>query len=76
VGAEGVLINRTHSYKDIFMAVNPAEKCLFDAVDGSRTIDDILKRTVGAERCDREITRNFFQRLWWHDQVVFDASKN
>jgi 2-polyprenyl-3-methyl-5-hydroxy-6-metoxy-1,4-benzoquinol methylase len=76
VGAEAVLINRTHSYKDIFMAVNPVEKCLFDSVDGNRTIDDILERTVGPERCDREITRNFFERLWWHDQVVFDASQN
>jgi hypothetical protein len=77
VGAEAVLINRTHSYKDIFMAVNPAEKCLFDSVNGNLTINDILKRTVGSpERSDREIARNFFERLWWHDQVVFDASQN
>jgi SAM-dependent methyltransferase len=76
-GAEAVLINRTHSYKDIFMAVNSAEKRLFDAVDGNRTIDDILERTVRSpERSDREIARNFFERLWWHDQVVFDASQN
>ncbi len=76
-GAEAVLINRTHSYRDIFMAVNPAEKRLFDAVDGNRTIDDILKRTVTSpERSDREMARTFFERLWWHDQVVFDASQN
>jgi hypothetical protein len=76
-GAEAVLINRTHTYKDIFMAVNPAEKRLFDAVDGNRTINDILKRTVTTpERSDREMARTFFERLWWHDQVVFDASKN
>jgi len=76
-GAEAVLINRTHSYRDIFMAVNPAEKRLFDAVDGNRTIDDILKRTVKSpERSDWEMARTFFERLWWHDQVVFDASQN
>jgi hypothetical protein len=76
-GAEAVLINRTHSYRDVFMAVDPAEKRLFDAVDGISTIDDILKRTVTSPgRSDREVTRNFFERLWWHDQVVFDASQN
>src|SRR5258708_14698918 len=63
-GAEAVLINRTHNYRDIFMAVNPAEKRLFDAVDGNRTIDDILKRMVTSpERCDREMARTFFERL-------------
>jgi hypothetical protein len=77
VGADAVLINRTHSYRDIFLAITPAEKRLFDAVDGNRTIDDILKRTVRSpERSDQEIARNFFERLWWHDQVVFDASQN
>jgi SAM-dependent methyltransferase len=76
VGAEAVLINRTHSYRDIFMAVDQAEKQLFDAVDGTRTIDQIIKRTVTShERSERE-ARTFFERLWWHDQVVFDASQN
>ena len=78
VGAEAVLINRTHSYRDIFMAVNPAEKRLFDAVDGNRTIGDILKRTVktSPEPSHEEMARTLFERLWWHDQVVFDASQN
>jgi SAM-dependent methyltransferase len=72
LGAAAVLINRTHSCRDIFLAINPAEKCLFDAVDGSRTISDILMRAVS----DQKMARKFFERLWWHDQVVFDASKN
>jgi SAM-dependent methyltransferase len=78
VGAEAVLINRTHSYRDIFMAVKPAEKRLFDAVDGNRTIGDILKRTVktSPEPSHEEMARTLFERLWWHDQVVFDASQN
>jgi hypothetical protein len=77
VGAEAVLINRTHSYRDIFMAVGPAEKRLYDAVDGNRTIDQIIERTVTShERSEREMARTFFERLWWHDQVVFDASQN
>jgi 2-polyprenyl-3-methyl-5-hydroxy-6-metoxy-1,4-benzoquinol methylase len=78
VGAEAVLINRTHSYRDIFMAVNPAEKRLFDAVNGNHTIGDILKRTVttSPEPSHEEMARTLFERLWWHDQVVFDASQD
>ena len=72
LSAAAVLINRTHSYRDIFLAISPAEKRLFDAVDGRGTIGNILMRTAS----DEEMTRNFFERLWWHDQVVFDASKN
>jgi SAM-dependent methyltransferase len=77
-GAEAVLINRTHSYKDVLMVVNPAEKRLFEAVDGNSTIGDILERTVttSPRLSHQETTRTFFERLWWHDQVVFDASKN
>jgi hypothetical protein len=75
VGASAVLINRSHSYRDIFMAINSMEKSLFDAIDGNCTIDEILKRTpTSSERSHRETARIFFERLWWHDQVLFDAS--
>jgi 2-polyprenyl-3-methyl-5-hydroxy-6-metoxy-1,4-benzoquinol methylase len=76
-GAAAVLINRTHSYTDIFMTINPTEKRLFDAVDGSCTIGDILKRAVTSpELSHQEMARTFFERLWWHDQVVFDVSQH
>jgi SAM-dependent methyltransferase len=75
-GAEAVLINQTHSYKDIVMVVNRAEKRLFDAIDGHRTIAEILATSLPREEKHSEIElgRTFFERLWWHDQVVFDAS--
>lgn len=74
-GADAVLINQTHSYKDLFMVVNQAEKCLFDAIDGHRTIAQILVTSLprGQEQSGLETGRAFFERLWWHDQVVFDA---
>ena len=76
-GAAAVLINRNHSYPDIFMTINSIEKDLFDAVDGNHTIGDILNKTLkSAERSHHSLARTFFQRLWWHDQVVFDASRN
>ena len=76
-GAAAVLINRNHSYTDIFMPINSTEKRLFDAVDGNRTIGEILEGTMTEpERSHQELSRSFFERLWWHDQVVFDASRN
>jgi len=74
-GAAAVLINRSHSHRDIFMTIDPTEKLLFDSVDGSCPIDDILKRTLTSPKeLHYDMARSFFKRLWWHDQVVFDAS--
>jgi SAM-dependent methyltransferase len=64
-GATAVLINRSHTCRDLVMALDAAEKRLFDAVDGTRSIGAIADHGAG---------RTFFERLWWHDQVVFDAS--
>jgi SAM-dependent methyltransferase len=76
-GAAAVLINRNHSYTDIFMAVNSTEKRLFDAIDGHSTIGEILSRTLSPqEQSHQEVARTFFERLWWHDQVVFDSTQS
>jgi SAM-dependent methyltransferase len=75
-GAEAVLINRTHTYRDIVMTLNSTETRLFEAVDGTRTIGDILEKALPpSQQLSRESARAFFERLWWHDQVVFDASQ-
>jgi SAM-dependent methyltransferase len=75
-GATGVLINQNHTYTDLFMTMSAKEKRLFDAIDGNRTISDILKATLptSEERLPPETVRTFFESLWWHDQIVFDAS--
>lgn len=76
-GPATVLINRTHSYTDLLMAVDSAEKRLFEAIDGSSTIADILSRSFSApEQFRRDRARTFFERLWWHDQVVFDSTQS
>ena len=67
-GAAGVLINRAHTDRDIYLVIDAQDKRLFDAIDGERCIGDI----VGT--ADRDHARTLFERLWWHDQVVFDAS--
>ncbi len=75
-GAAAVLINRSHSYRDIFMPIDSIEKRLFDAVDGACTIGEILTRaSTSSEQLHRDKAGSFFERLWWHDQVVFDTSR-
>jgi len=76
-GAAAVLINKTHTYKDLLMSVDLPEKRWLDAVDGRRCIGDIVEDRLlpSSQRIppiDR--ARAFFERLWWYDQVVFDAT--
>jgi len=75
-GAAAVLINQTHTYKDMFWPIGSTEKRLLDALDGVRTIGEIVERILSSSQraTNLDLARNFFERLWWHDQVVFDAS--
>lgn len=76
-GAAAVLINKTHTYKDILMRVNLTEKRWLDAVDGNTCIGDIVKDWLlpSSQRIPQiDVARAFFERLWWYDQVVFDAT--
>lgn len=68
-GAAAVLINRGHSHSDLYLPIDAQEKRLYEAVDGARTIG-ALAEAQGL----LEIAGPFFERLGWHDQVVFDAS--
>jgi SAM-dependent methyltransferase len=76
-GAAAVLINQTHTYRDLFWPIGSLEKQLFDAIDGVRGIGEIVERTLSSSPRTRNlnVARTFFERLWWHDQVVFDASR-
>jgi SAM-dependent methyltransferase len=68
-GAAGVLINRTHTFRDIYLPISAAEKNIYEAIDGKRSISEL----VGSAR--EEVVRTFFARLYWYDQVVFDISQ-
>ena len=69
-GAAGALVNQTHTFDDLYVLVNEQEKQLFDAIDGRRTISEILKSLPGST----PLAREFFQKLWCYDQVVFNTS--
>jgi len=76
-GAAAVLINKTHTYKDLFMSVNLTEKRWLDSVDGNSCIGDIVEDRLlpSSQRIPQiDMARAFFERLWWYDQVVFDAT--
>jgi hypothetical protein len=70
-GAAGVLLNRNHPFPDLVLVLDPEDKRLFAAIDGRRTIAEITGVVPGA---GLDGSRLLFQRLWWYDQVVFDAS--
>ena len=70
-GAAGALVNQTHTFDDLYVLVNKQEKQLFEAIDGRRSVSEIVE-TLPASAL---LAREFFEKLWCYDQVVFDASK-
>lgn len=69
-GASAVLINRNHSYSDLYMPVTVQQEEMVEAIDGERTIAEICSTQVNANRA-----RAFFEQLWRWDQVVFDTTR-
>jgi hypothetical protein len=73
-GSVAVLINRSHTFTDLICTVNSFEDPLLGAIDGNRTLGEILR--LAFHDGDGEIRAlRFFERLWQYDQVVFDASR-
>jgi SAM-dependent methyltransferase len=66
-GATAVLINRSHTYTDLYLPITAAQDRLLNAIDGARSIARIAD-------ADRERVRAFFEQLWRWDQIVFDIS--
>jgi hypothetical protein len=69
-GVSGVLFNQTHTFDDLFLVIDAREKRMFDAIDGRRSISEILDKVK-----EKGTSPLLFKKLWWYDQVVFDASK-
>jgi SAM-dependent methyltransferase len=70
-GASAVLINRNHTYTDLFLPIDALQERLLEAIDGDG------KRNIahmGRAAVDRGSARNFFEQLWRWDQIVFDTS--
>jgi hypothetical protein len=72
-GSVAVLINRAHQFNDLILAVDHREDRLLRAIDGKRTLAEVLQ--VVGKNVDERRALDFFERLWQYDQVVFDASR-
>ena len=73
-GNVAVLINRSHTFTDLVCTVNSFEDRLLGAIDGNRTLAEILRFAPQARDAERRAL-SFFERLWRYDQIVFDASR-
>ncbi len=73
-GSVAVLINRSHTFTDLVLTVDSFEDRLLGAIDGNRTLAEILRFAPQAGDVERRAL-SFFERLWRYDQVVFDASR-
>jgi SAM-dependent methyltransferase len=73
-GSVAVLINRAHTYPDLALPIDAAQERIFSAIDGNRSVDEIL-RGVAGEVSDEQACR-FIEQLWKYDQIVFDATSS
>jgi hypothetical protein len=72
-GSIAVLINRAHTYPDLALSINSAQDRVFAAIDGKRSITEILRDSAGT---GAEQARRFLEQLWDYDQIVFDATSS
>lgn len=68
-GATAVLINRKHTYTDLYLPIDDRRERLLEQIDGKRTIAEIC-----GQWGDRNLARDFFRQLWRWDQIVLDTS--
>ena len=62
-GVAAALLNRAHTFSDLVLFTTPEQKQIWELIDGHRAIDEISDDVA------------FFERLWWHDLIVIDASR-
>lgn len=74
-GAAAALINQTHTYTDLVLPIDRAEKRVYEAIDGTRSVAEIAAVAGVGEGESRGRLAGFLRKLWWYDQVVFDLSQ-
>jgi 2-polyprenyl-3-methyl-5-hydroxy-6-metoxy-1,4-benzoquinol methylase len=73
-GSAAVLINPTHNYADLALPIDAAEVQVLAAIDGNRTVEEILRGKTSAS--DDDPARKFIERLWQYDQIVLDTTNS
>lgn len=74
-GAAAVLVNPAHGDPDLILPVDASEMRLVEAIDGVRSIAEIIhhvsRSVAGSPHQLRSQARSLFERLYWYDQIVF-----
>jgi SAM-dependent methyltransferase len=73
-GSAAVLLNPVHKHSDLVMPIDAAEDNLLAQIDGARTCGEIANTIADKDSALR--APHFFQRLWWYDQIVVEASQS
>jgi hypothetical protein len=73
-GSVAVLINQAHKFTDLILTVDSFEDRLLGAIDGNRTLGEIV-RLAFPDGDGESRALSLFERLWQYDQIVFDASR-
>jgi SAM-dependent methyltransferase len=69
-GAAAVVINRAHTFTDLYVPLTEFEASIYAQIDGEMSCRDLLAAASDAKR-----VANVMLKLWRSDQVVFDRSK-
>ena len=73
LGSVAVLINGAHKFTDLILPLDRFEDQLFRAIDGQRTLTDVLA-SAAVTGSEEHRALAFIERLWQYDHIVFDAS--
>lgn len=77
-GKAAALINQNHTDSDLVLPITASEVGLVKAIDGDRTIGDIIRQVSISETMRTQTlhsqARSLFEQLWRYDQIVFDRS--
>jgi len=77
-GAAAVLINQEHAHPDLILPIDNTQQQMYHAADGHRSIAEIINSVSSTSKSSRiqSIAREFFQKLWWFDHIVFNTSRS
>ncbi len=70
-GYAAVLLNPAHKHSEFVLPISATQNDLLERADGMRSLGEIVQGAGG----DALPARDFFQKLWRYDQVVFDTSR-
>jgi hypothetical protein len=69
-GAAAVVINRAHTYTDLYVPLSEFEALVYARIDGQTSCCDLVAAASDAPR-----VADVMLKLWRSDQIVFDRSK-